>query len=112
MDVLVHRRDFLIKSYYETFSDTLKNMHFNDIPTLRDLKKELLSHELYGFFSSYAFLPMVAMMKEDSLDNSIEALANKDFAAKKVKIMFTSNPRTIDTLKYTLKRFEELNIFD
>ena len=52
------------------------------------------------------------MKKEDSEDNSIEAFANKEFAAKKIKLMFTSNPRTTDTLKYVLKRFNELNIFE
>ncbi|XP_065363812.1 uncharacterized protein LOC135957074 [Calliphora vicina] len=112
LDVLINRRDFLIESYYDTLTDSLKSMYYNHIPTLDDIKMEIYSRELYGFFSSYAFLPMVAMKKEDSLDNSIEAFANKDFAAKKVKIMFTSNPRTTDTLRYTLKRFDELKIFD
>ena len=87
-------------------------MHYSLVPTLDDIKAEITSRELYGFFSSYAFLPMVAMKKEDSEDNSIEAFANKEFAAKKVKLMFTSNPRTTDTLKYVLKRFNDLNIFD
>lgn len=87
-------------------------MHHDHIPTLDDIKAEIFARELYGFFSAYAFLPMVAMNKEDSQDNSIEAFANKEFAAKKVKIMFTSNPRTTNTLKYALKRFDELKVLD
>lgn len=87
-------------------------MHHDHIPTLDDIKGEIFARELYGFFSSYAFLPMVAMKKEDSQDNSIEAFANNEFAAKKVKIMFTSNPRTTNTLKYALKRFDALKVLD
>ncbi|GBP02637.1 hypothetical protein EVAR_69924_1 [Eumeta japonica] len=80
-------------------------------PSLEDIKEKSM-HANRMAFSSYAFLPMVAMKKEDSQDNSIEAFANKDFAAKKVKIMFASNPRTTNTLKFTLKRFDELKLFD
>ncbi|XP_023305272.2 uncharacterized protein LOC111687090 [Lucilia cuprina] len=112
LDVLINRRDFLIESYYETLRESLRSLYYNHIPTMDDIKIEIYSRELYGFFASYAFLPMVAMKKEDSLDNSIEAFANKEFAAEKVKLMFTSNPRTTDTLKYTLKRFDDLKIFE
>lgn len=112
LDVLINRRGFLIESYYETLRSSLETMHYDHIPTLEELKMEITSRELYGFFSSYAFLPMVAMKKEDSLDTNLESLANKEFATKKVKIMFTSNPRTTDTLRYALKRFDKLGIFD
>lgn len=112
LDVLVNRRQFLIESYYKTLRQSLRSMHCNHIPSLGDIEREIFRRELYGFFASYAFLPMVAMKKEDSQDNSIEAFANKDFAAKKVKIMFASNPRTINTLKYALKRFDELKLFN
>lgn len=112
LDVLINRRDFLIKSYCDTLQASLERMHYEHIPTLAEISMEITSRELYGFFSSYAFLPMVAMRKEDSLDNSLEAMANKEFATKKVKLMFTSNPRTTDTLKFALKRFDKLGIFD
>lgn len=112
LEVLVNRRNFLVESYYETFRESLECMHHDHIPTLDAMKAEIFARELYGFFSSYAFLPMVAMKKEDSQDNSIEAFANKEFAAKKVKIMFTSNPRTTNTLKYALKRFDDLKVLD
>lgn len=87
-------------------------MSYGHIPTLRDIELEIASRELYGFFSSYAFLPMVAMTKEDSADTNMETLANKEFAEKKIKIMLNSNPRTAETLKHVLKRFDQLGIFD
>lgn len=73
---------------------------------------EITSRELYGFFASYSFLPMIAMRKEDSYDINLETLASKEFATKKVKLMFSSNHRTTDTLRYTLKRFNELGTLD
>lgn len=112
MDVLQNRRDVLIETYYETFRESLENMQHSCIPTLKEIKDEITSRELYGFFSSYSFLPMVAMRKEDSADTNLEALADKEFARKKVKVMFSSNPRTVETLKYALKRFDKLGIFD
>ncbi|XP_039962258.1 uncharacterized protein LOC120775922 [Bactrocera tryoni] len=112
LDVLVNRRDFLVRTYYEALRSSLEHMHYEHIPTLHDIEMEIRARELYGFFSSYAFLPMVAMRKEDSYDNSIEALSNQEFARKKVQQMFSSNPRTTDTLRYAVKRFDDLGIFD
>lgn len=112
LDVLMNRRDFLIQTYYDSLRESLELMHSEYIPTLQELQHEIRERETYGFFSSYAFLPMVAMKKEDSYDNSIEAMTNQDFAKKKVQLMFTSNPRTTETLRYSLRRFDELGIFD
>ncbi|XP_017011347.2 uncharacterized protein [Drosophila takahashii] len=112
LDVLIHRREFLIQTYYESLRDSLERMHSAFVPSYTDIQKEIRARELYGFFSSYAFLPMVTMKKEDSYDISIEALTNEDFAKKKVELMFTSNPRTTDTLRYALRRFDDLGIFD
>uniref|UniRef100_A0A1I8NTJ7 CHK kinase-like domain-containing protein n=1 Tax=Stomoxys calcitrans TaxID=35570 RepID=A0A1I8NTJ7_STOCA len=112
LDVLMNRRDFLIECYFHTLCDSLKGMKYSKIPSLKDIRHEITSRELYGFFSSYSFLPMVAMTKEDSADTNLETLADKEFARKKVKIMFTSNPRTANTLKFVLKRFDKLGIFD
>lgn len=110
--MLVNRRDFLIYTYYEALRSSLEHMHYEHIPTQHDIEMEIRARELYGFFSSYAFLPMVAMRKEDSYDNSIEALSNQEFARKKVQQMFSSNPRTTNTLRYAVKRFDDLGIFD
>ncbi|KAM8720354.1 hypothetical protein ACLKA7_006405 [Drosophila subpalustris] len=112
LDVLIHRREFLIQTYYAALRDSLERMHSEFVPSYEDIQHEIQSRELYGFFSSYAFLPMVTMMKEDSFDLSLEALTDSDFAKKKVQLMFSSNPRTTDTLRYALRRFDELGIFD
>ncbi|XP_073828787.1 uncharacterized protein [Musca autumnalis] len=112
LHVLKNRREYLIETYYQTFHEALRNMNYERIPTLQEIQDEITSRELYGFFSLYSFLPMVAMLKEDSADISLEALADKEFAQKKVKLMFTSNPRTVETIKYALKRLDKLGIFD
>ncbi|KAL9883064.1 uncharacterized protein ACN427_010579 isoform 1-T2 [Glossina fuscipes fuscipes] len=112
LNVLMKCRDSLIESYYAAFRESLQRMQFEKIPTLEDMKTEITSRELYGFFASYSFLPMIAMRKEDSYDINLETLASKEFATKKVKLMFSSNHRTTDTLRYTLKRFNELGTLD
>lgn len=112
LDVLIHRREFLLQTYYASLRDSLERMHSTFVPSYADIQQEIRNRELYGFFSSYAFLPMVTMKKEDSFDISIEALTDEDFAKKKVQLMFSSNPRTTDTLRYALRRFDELGIFD
>lgn len=108
----MHKREFLIQTYYISLRESLERMHSEFVPSYEDIQHEIRSRELYGFFSSYAFLPMVTMMKEDSYDLSLEALTDSDFAKKKVQLMFSSNPRTTDTLRYALRRFDELGIFD
>ncbi|XP_034489565.1 uncharacterized protein LOC117793365 [Drosophila innubila] len=112
LDVLIHKREFLIQTYYDSLRESLERMHSEFVPSYEDIQHEIRSRELYGFFSSYAFLPMVTMKKEDSYDLSLEALTDSDFAKKKVQLMFSSNPRTTDTLRYALRRFDELGIFD
>ncbi|XP_017055021.1 uncharacterized protein LOC108097315 [Drosophila ficusphila] len=112
LDVLVHRREFLVQTYYASLRESLERMHSAVVPSYADVQREIRARELYGFFSSYAFLPMVTMRKEDSFDISIEALTDQDFAKKKVQLMFSSNPRTTDTLRYALRRFDDLGIFD
>ncbi|XP_067635735.1 uncharacterized protein [Eurosta solidaginis] len=103
LNVLVNRRDFLVRTYHQTLRNALERMHYEHIPTLHGIQVEIRVRDLYGFFSSYAFLPMVAMRKEDSCDNSIEALTDYEFARKKVQLMFSSNPRTTETLRYAIK---------
>ncbi|XP_022210470.2 uncharacterized protein LOC111066298 [Drosophila obscura] len=112
LDVLIHRREFLIQTYYGALRESLERMHYEFVPSYADIQQEIRARELYGFFSSYAFLPMVTMKKEDSYDISMEALSDPDFAKTKVQLMFSSNPRTTDTLRYALRRFDELGIFD
>ncbi|ALC48450.1 CG9497 [Drosophila busckii] len=112
LDVLIHRREFLIQTYYASLRQSLEQMHSPLVPSFEEIQHEIHARELYGFFSAYAFLPMVTMKKEHSHDISIEALTNEEFAKQKVQLMFTSNPRTMDTLRFALRRFDELGIFD
>ena len=105
------RRDDLINVYYKTFKETLEFLHYENIPTLEDLKYELRSRELYGLFALCCFLPIVTMPKELSEDNSIENLVNEEFARLKYKKVFAQK-RLQAQLKYGLKRLEDMGVLN
>nr|XP_014102552.1 uncharacterized protein LOC106627079 [Bactrocera oleae]XP_036221422.1 uncharacterized protein LOC106627079 [Bactrocera oleae] len=111
LNLLKERRDDLINVYYKTFKDTLEFLHYENIPTLEDLKYELRSRELYGFFGLFGFLPIITMPKELSEDNSIENLVNEEFARLKYKKVYAQEHLQAQ-LKYGLKRLEDMGVLD
>ncbi|XP_055909080.1 uncharacterized protein LOC129943997 [Eupeodes corollae] len=112
LDVLKTKRDQLIEIYYQSLRETLKELQHDFIPSLEDIQNEIFKKELYGFFVSFAFFPMMSMHKEDSVDNSLEGMQNSEIAKKKIELMFTTNKRTLETLRYVLERFDEIGILD
>ncbi|XP_055845199.1 uncharacterized protein LOC129911422 [Episyrphus balteatus] len=110
LDVLINKRDQLIEIYHQSLVDTLKELQHDFIPSLEDIQNEILKKELYGFFVSFAFFPMMSMHKEDSVDNSLEGMQDSEIAKKKIELMFTTNKRTLDTLRYVLDRFDQIGI--
>lgn len=110
LDVLANRRDQLIEIYYKSLAETLMELKHDYIPSLEDIQNEVLKKELYGFFVSFAFFPMMSMHKEDSVDNSLEGMQNSEIAKKKIELMFTTNKRTLETLRYVLNRFDEIGV--
>lgn len=112
LDTLEYRRNELIESYYESLKETLLDLRYENVPTFKDIQKELLYREPYGFYSAYSFLPTIAMDKKDSADNTIENMRNDEFAKKKMEIIYTSTERTLKTLRHTLKRFDDLGVLD
>ncbi|XP_039959784.1 uncharacterized protein LOC120774315 [Bactrocera tryoni] len=111
LNVLKDRRDDLINVYYKTFKETLEYLHYENIPTLDDLKYELRARELYGLFATFSFLPMVTMPKELSGDNSVENMINEDNVRAKYQKLF-SQDNVQAQLKYALKRFDDLGVLD
>ncbi|XP_075156629.1 uncharacterized protein LOC142229920 [Haematobia irritans] len=111
LDILKTRRDELIEAYYKVFSETLEYLRYDDIPTFEDLKYELRSRELYGFFGLFGFLPMATMPKELSEDTSIEAFSDADYTAKKLANAF-EREQLQNYMKFGLKRYEELGVLD
>lgn len=86
-------------------------MHYDNIPTLEDLKYELRTRELYGLFALFGFLPVVTMPKELSENNSIDNLLNEELAREKYKNIFAQE-RLQAQLKYGLKRLDDLGVLD
>lgn len=111
LDVLKEKRDELLRTYHRSMCETLKAQHFKDIPSFDTILTEVKRRENYGFFASFGVFPTVSMDKEQSGDNSIDNFMDEDFAKKKIEIMFSSK-RAEDTLKYTMKRFNELGVLD
>ncbi|XP_054731372.1 uncharacterized protein LOC129239687 [Anastrepha obliqua] len=111
LDLLKYRRDELINVYFQTFTETLKYLHYENIPTLEDLKYELRARELYGLFALFGFLPIVTIPKEWSEDSSIDQFLDEEFARKKFEKIF-SQERLQMQLKYALQRLEDLGVLD
>ncbi|XP_018800095.1 PREDICTED: uncharacterized protein LOC108975815 [Bactrocera latifrons] len=111
LNVLKDRRDDLINAYYKKFKETLEFLHYENIPTLEDLKYELRARELYGLFALFGFLPIVTMPKELSQDSSIESLVDNEACRIKYKKVFAQE-RLQAFLKYALKRLDDLGVLD
>ncbi|XP_055844513.1 uncharacterized protein LOC129910933 [Episyrphus balteatus] len=111
LDVLKEKREELLKTYYKSFSDTLKAYKYENIPSFADILLEVRRREPFGFFANYAVLPGISIDKSASSDVSLENFMDKDFADRKAEVMF-STPRIRDTMRYTLKRFNEMGVLD
>ncbi|XP_049310805.1 uncharacterized protein LOC125778220 [Bactrocera dorsalis] len=111
LDLLKERREDLINVYYKTLKETLEYLHYENIPTLEDLKYELRARELYGLFAMFGFLPIITMPKELSGDNSIETMINEEAVRLKYKKVFAQE-RLQAQLKYGLKRLESMGVLD
>ncbi|XP_014102554.1 uncharacterized protein [Bactrocera oleae] len=113
LDVLKNHRGSLIETYYDGLVRTLKALPYNNpIPKLTDILEEIAQRESFGFFVAFGFFPLMSMFTMDSQDNSLEKFYDEEFARRKIELMFQSNPRTMETLKYSLQRFDELKVLD
>ena len=111
LDELISKRELYLQKYYYTFENVLRSHNYRNIPSFESLKRCVQEREAFGFFACFAILPLVAMDKESSKDNSLDNLANENFAKRKIMESY-STPRVVETLKYALKKFDQLKIFD
>ncbi|XP_030376722.1 uncharacterized protein LOC115625716 [Scaptodrosophila lebanonensis] len=113
LDVLRTQRQYLIDTYYDALIDCLKQLPFNEpLPTYDAVMQEIRAREAYGFFVAFGFFPLMSMIGVDSEDNSLKNFHDEEFARQKVQLMFEGNARTLESLKFTLKRLDELQLFD
>ncbi|KAH8283639.1 hypothetical protein KR018_010327 [Drosophila ironensis] len=113
LDVLRGKRQELIDIYFEVLVETLRTLPWSKpLPTYEAVMQEIREREAYGFFVAFGFFPLMSMIGVDSEDNSLKNFHDQDFARKKVQLMFEGNARTLESLKCTLKRLDELKMFD
>ncbi|XP_067635179.1 uncharacterized protein [Eurosta solidaginis] len=113
LDVLKTHRKSLIETYYESLLKTLRALPYTAaLPKFELVLREISQREAFGFFVAFGFFPLMSMYSMDSQDNSLEKFYDEEFARRKIELMFQSNPRTMETLKYALKRFDGLKVLD
>ncbi|XP_017011175.2 uncharacterized protein [Drosophila takahashii] len=113
LEVLRDRRQELIEIYYQVLVDTLKQLPWSKpLPSHEEVLEEIRKREAYGFFVAFGFFPLMSMIGVDSEDNSLKNFHDETFARQKVQLMFEGNTRTLESLKCTLKRLDELQLFD
>eukprot|EP00099_Drosophila_melanogaster_P017318 NP_573269.1 uncharacterized protein Dmel_CG7135 [Drosophila melanogaster] len=113
LEVLRDRRQELVDIYYRSLVDCLKHLPWSkELPSYEDIMDEIRKREAYGFFVAFGFFPLMSMIGVDSEDNSLKNFHDETFARQKVQLMFEGNTRTLESLKCTLKRLDELKLFD
>jgi len=108
-EVRVNRRNDMVNDYYGSFYDTLAALSHPKIPTLEELEADLLRKEFYGFIACVSVMPIVLMEKQSEMGSGMDAMLDDKTAASFREICF-NGARHKEAMKYTLKRFEELNI--
>jgi len=82
-EILKTKRYELLRFYYSHLKATLNKLNYNKIPTWEEFKNEIRATEFYGFFAYEAVLPVIALDKEASKDNSFETFVNQEQTKKK-----------------------------
>lgn len=113
LDVLKTKRQQLIDGYFDALLDCLKQLPWRKpLPKYDDIMAEIHEREAYGFFVAFGFFPLMSMIGVDSEDNSLKNFHDEEFARQKVQLMFEGNARTLESLKFTLQRLDDLQVFD
>ncbi|KAL5281256.1 hypothetical protein ACFFRR_004957 [Megaselia abdita] len=111
LDILINNREYLIQIYYDSLKETLETHHYEDVPCYELVRKEVATREDHGFFASYAIFPNVIMDRCESQDMSCESLQDEELGQMKREVIFAGE-RLRDHMKYSLKRFDDLGVFE
>ncbi|XP_037920265.1 uncharacterized protein LOC119657434 isoform X1 [Hermetia illucens] len=112
LNVLRQDRDQLIEEYYyPAFRTSLEQGSYKNIPTIQDVKNEVKKKAMFGLLGAVLMLPFISMKKEDKLENTMEALKDKNKLEKMADIACSSE-RFKETLKIFLKEWETYGLFD
>ncbi|XP_054731375.1 uncharacterized protein LOC129239689 [Anastrepha obliqua] len=111
LDVLKNKFDELLKEYYKSFCAKLVELNYEPLPSFQQVCDEVHRRASYGFFANYGIYPLVIQDKEIAGDTSLDNLVDEDFAVKKQEQIFGSK-HIAETLRYTLKKFDKMGIWD
>ncbi|KAI8122125.1 hypothetical protein CVS40_7024 [Lucilia cuprina] len=111
LKVLSEKRLQLIECYYEALTATLKKENYPqlEIPSKEDVLMEIKRCEFIGFYIALCEFPMFALerCKSQGFDNNTFTQPEK---MNEIRILMYDNPRVKDTLAYSLKYFDEINL--
>ena len=111
LNVLKEHRQELVHAYYDSLIQTLVQIDYptKKIPSLQDVLDEIKRCEFIGLYTSFCELPLVALDKSQSKGFDCNTFGEPD-KMKVIRVLMYNNPRVQETLKYTLKYFQEINI--
>lgn len=111
VDLLKTKRELFIRYYFDNLKETLEQLHYKGIPTYDRVRAEIANREDYGFFAAQAILPIVTLEKSQCDDISCDALADPDVGKKRREATFAGE-RLQEQMKFVMKRFYDIGIFD
>ncbi|XP_053662725.1 uncharacterized protein LOC128711863 [Anopheles marshallii] len=77
-DIRLDRREDLLKVYHQVLRETLKQNHYEDVPSLEDVKEEFTRNEFFGLVCAITFLPIMTMERSNDLDLSFDAFFKEE----------------------------------
>ncbi|XP_037806442.1 uncharacterized protein LOC119600347 [Lucilia sericata] len=108
-DVFQNHLDDLIMVYHESLSDILHKLNYQQrIPTVDDVKKEIINKGFHGLATATCLLPILINEHPELADPENFVLETEE-AMKNRRIIF-HNPKFAERLKVFLKYFEDIKI--
>ncbi|XP_055389847.1 uncharacterized protein LOC129618851 [Condylostylus longicornis] len=111
INILKSKRNELLKHYYNSLIETLNKINFKPIPSMEDIEREVRNKEFFGFFAFEGILPTISMHPEYCKKANVDKFSTDEVLAWRRKVMFSTD-RYIETMRYSLKRFDSLGILD
>ncbi|EDV41061.2 uncharacterized protein Dana_GF23615 [Drosophila ananassae] len=113
IEVLLHRKDELLKYYFENLTKTLTHCDFiGAIPTFNDLKLEMERCLFYGYYAVCCELPICCASPEASTDfNLLHLMGYPEKMLAKRHELFKSE-RVRETVKTSLLEFEQRGLLE
>lgn len=111
LNVLKENRQQLIYIYYNELKQSLEKGGYplEEIPLLSDVLLEVQRCELIGLYCSLCELPIVALEKSKCQGFDCNTFSQPE-KMKEIRELMYDNFRIKETLEYTLKYYQEINM--